>query len=287
MEILKSPKAIAMVTTALFVGSLFWLANTRRVNVLLETDLKEQSLKAESLLSEKLLLQKEIDRFKDQLFSMKDQNRELTALSEKATAQLKRQEADFNRMKKENMSLTQVRKQRLELTALKSQLENELQLLKASYADLQNQNQELNTTVAALQERNRILTEDLGRAMFAAVDYSRVEANKGKSDRLTVKAKRTRKLIANFEVPANFKNLRFRIVNDKGVALTEQDGLYSTSITPSEKTFIASADTEIEGQKLQNVELVYVPKAKLKPGVYTIEILNENLYVESLKVRLK
>jgi DNA repair exonuclease SbcCD ATPase subunit len=286
MENFKSAKAIALVTTALFVASLFWLMNTRRVNSSLESGLEKEKLKSESLLSEKLLLEKEMQKFKDQLFEMKDRNSELSTLVKSTTDKLDKQEADYNRMKKENLSLAQVKKQRQELMAMQSQLENELQSLKSTNANLENKNSELMQAVASLEQRNKVLADDLNRAMFAAVDQSQIQAVKGKNQRLTVKAKRTKKLIANFEVPSNLKSLSFRIVDNKGTTLPVKDGDISAVVAPSDNNYTASSNAETLGNKLQKVEMTYTPKSKLKTGVYTVEILNENLYVGSLKVRL-
>jgi DNA repair exonuclease SbcCD ATPase subunit len=286
MENLKSSKAIAVVTTALMIASLFWLMNTKRVNSSLEEGLQKEKLHAESLLSEKLLLEKDIQKFKDQLLSLKDKNRELDNVVRSTSARLEQQDAEYRRMKKENTSLAQIKKQRQELIALQSQLQNELQTLRSSYSDLESKNNELATTVASLQERNKILADDLNRAMFAAVDQSQIHAVKGKKERLTVRAKRTKKLIASFEVPANLKNLSFRIADSKGNALGTNDGTIAFNAVPSENNYLASTDSEAQGNKLQKVEMVYIPREKLKTGVYTVEILNENLHVGSVKVKL-
>jgi chromosome segregation ATPase len=286
-KILKSSKAIAVVTTTLLVGSMFWLMNTKSVNNSLEAGLQKEKLKSESLLSEKLLLEKEIQKIKDQLFTLKDQNKTYDELVKSTSAKLKSQEAEYNRMKKESLSLAQIKKKRQNLTALKNQLENEVQSLKTSYSELQSKNQELNATIASLSERNKILTDDLNKATFAAIDQSQIQAVKGKAEKLTVRAKRTKKLIANFEVPVNLKNLSFRITDAKGNVLTSNDGTITSAIMPSENSYTASTNTETLGSKLQKVEMVYLPKEKLKTGVYTVEILNENLYVGSLKVKLK
>jgi myosin heavy subunit len=287
MEKLKSSKAIAVVTSALFIASLFWLMNTKRVNSSLEAGLESEKLESESLLSEKLLLEKDVQKFKDQLFSLKDKNSELDNLYKSISTKLKNQESEYSRMRKENMSLAQIKKQRQELTTLQRQLENELQTLKSSYADLEARNNELNGTVASLQERNKILTDDLNRAMFSSIDQSQIHAVKGKAEKLTVRARKTRKLIANFEVPVNLKNLSFRIVDAKGNILTAKDGTIVSSSTPSENNLTASSDSGVQGSALQKVEMIYTPKEKLKTGIYTVEILNENLYVGSLKVKLK
>jgi hypothetical protein len=123
--------------------------------------------------------------------------------------------------------------------------------------------------------------------MFASIDQSQIHAVKGKSEKLTVRAGRTKKLIANFEVPATFENISFRITDSKGNLLTKEDGTTALTSSPSENSYTASSDSEVAEKKFQKVEMVYLPKNKLKTGVYTVEILNENLHVASLKVKLK
>lgn len=285
MQIIKSSKAVALVTTALFVASLFWLMNTKRVNSSLEAGLNDEKLKSEQLLSEKLLLEKDIDKMKGQLVSLKETNLDLNDAINKATARLQAQEADYKRMKRENASLAQIKEQRKALTALQSQLENELLAARNANVELEEKNKELTNSVAMLQEKNRILGNDLNRALFSAVDHSMVQAVK-KSQRLTVKAKRTKKLMAHFEVPSGLKTLSFRITDDRGKVMTEKDGTIVSTITPSEQNVTASTDDNQSINALQKVEMTFVPKARLKSGVYTVEILNDNLYVGSMKLKL-
>lgn len=287
MGILKNSKVVAVVTTTLLISSLFWLMNTKRVNGSLEAGLQKEKLHSEALLSEKLSLEKDMQKFKAQLSTLNNKNTELDKLVSSTSAKLKSQESEYNRMKRQNLSLGQLQKQRQELIALQSQLENDLRELRSSNAELEAKNSDLNAIIASLQERNRILTDDLNKAMFAAVDQSQIQAVRGKAERLTVKAKRTRKLIATFEVPNNLKNLSFRILDSKGKALTQKDGTIASIITPSEGSYTASSDAETSGNRLQRVELSYIAKEKLRTGVYTVEILNDNLYVASLKVKLK
>jgi hypothetical protein len=287
MEKFRNSKAIALVTTALFVTSLFWLMNTKRINSSLEAGLYDQKLKSEQLLSEKLLLEREVQKIKDQFAALRGQNHDLDNLLKNASAQLANRESEYSRMKRENASLAQIKKQRQELIAFQSQLENEIQRLETAHAELVARNMELDRTVMSLEEKNRILMDDLNKQMFAAVDQSQIQAVKGKSEKLTVKAKQTKKLIANFEVPSNLKNLSFRVIDSRGNLLTQNDGTIAANITPSDNNLIASSASDAQGNKLQKVEVLYIPKQRLRTGVYTVEILNENLYIGSLKVKLK
>ena len=257
-----------------------------RVNISLKAGLQEQKLKSETLLSEKLLLEKEIEKVKDQLFALKGRNLDLDNLVKRATATLKEQESEYSRMRKQNASLALVKKQREELSALSAQLENELQTLKSSYADLEARNAELADVVVSLQEKNRVLTDDLNRTAFAAIDQSQIQALRGKREKLTVRAKRTNKLVTTFEVPANLKNLSFRITDSNGNVLGAEQGNIVSAIVPSDNNLTASSDRDVVGNRLQTVEMVYTPKHRLRTGLYTLEVLSENLYVGSVRVKL-
>lgn len=260
---------------------------TKRVNSSLEAGLEKEKLKSETLLSEKLLFEKDLQRIKDQLTRLTGKNEEMDALVRSASAKLQSQELEYNRMKRENTSLHQIKKQRQELTQLNNELQNQLQILNNAYAQLEARNSELEHRVAFLQDQNKTLTDDLNRVVFAAVDQSQIQAVKGKNEKLTIKAKQTKKLLASFDVASNLKNLSFRIMDATGSVLTQSQGSIAYTTTPSENNFMASADHASSGTGLQRVDLSFTPKQRLKTGVYTIEILNDNLYVGSLRVKLK
>jgi myosin heavy subunit len=286
MKNLNNPKAFALMSTALLVASLFWLLSTKRVNSSLESGWQNEKLKSEQLLSEKLQLEKEIQKFKDQLVSLRDRNTDLDNLVRNVNNELQKSEADFNRLRKENLSLVQIRKQRQELVDLQNKLQNELASLRAAYTAMESKNLDLSNTVAHLEARNKLLSDELNKAMFAAVDQSQIQALKG-TDKLTVRARKTKKLVANFEIPSHLRNLSFRIIDSNGRALTSKDGTISSTVTPSDNSYTASSEAGVTGNRLQNVEMIFMPGAKLKGGIYTLEILNENLYVGSLKLKLK
>jgi hypothetical protein len=287
MEKVKSAKAVAIITTTLLVTSLVWLMNTKSVNGSLQAGLKDEKLKSESLLSEKLSLEKDILKMKDQILLLKGENIEFDKLVNATMAKLNSQQSDYNRMKKENLGLAQLKKQKQELIALQSKLENELQSLRDENSSLSSENHDLITTVASLKERNKILTDDLNRSMFSMLDQSQIQAVKGKSERLTVKAKRTKKLVADFDIPASLINLSFKVLDAKGNVLSPEAGTIISSVMPATENLLASTENNSAGNRFQKVKVNYTPSTKLKSGIYTIEVLSENLHVGSMKVRLK
>lgn len=287
MEKLNSSKVIATITTVFLLASLFWLLSSRRSAASLESELQKEKLEAETLLSEKLLAEKELARLKEQTIELTGKKQDLELQLQSVSASLEKRDADFSRMTRENRSLAQLRKERAELVAMQNQLQNDLQASRASYDGLKKENEELNSTVALLQERNRLLSEDLNRSLLSAIDQSLINATKRNDGKLTIKANRTKKIAASFDVPANFNNLNYRIVDSNGNVLSANDGTITSKTTPSDKNLVASSTPSAEGSKLQKAEMVFIPTKKLKTGVYRVEVSNDNLYVGSLNVKLK
>lgn len=287
MNTLKNPKAIALVTTALCMASIVWLMSTQSVNRNLESNLEQEKLRSESMLSQKLLLDKDIEKLRGQLASLKGSNSELDKFVRNAEARLSSQEAELKKMKYQNASLVQIKKQREDLLGIQKELEHQLTSLQSSYHDLENRNMELSNTIAQLQTQNRRLSDDLNRVMVAAIDRSQVQAVKGKKEKLTVKARQTQKLIANFEVPASLDKISFRILDARGNQLSDKLGTVSSNVQSADGNVMASAAGLAVGNGLQKVTMEYTPKVRMHSGVYTVEILNDNLYLGSMNVKLR
>lgn len=284
MIALNTSKGIAIVTTALFSASVLWIAGVRHINASLETRLEHERLKSEELLSEKLKLEKDLLKTKNQLFTLQDRNLALENAVTNAKAKLEIREAEFKRTQNEMRSLVYLRSQR---NQIQNDLKSELEATKADYFELEAKNRELRNEVAGLQERNVLLAGDLSKSMLAVLDQSQVNAVKGNAEKLTVRAGRTKKLVAIFEVPDDLKSLTFRIFDPNGNLLTQEDGLVASKSTSQENGYVASANTGVRNHALQKVEMTFIPHGKLKSGVYTVEISNANLYVGSLKAKLQ
>lgn len=286
MTALKNPKGIATVSTALLIASLLLLMGTKSINSTLESNLEHEKLRSESLLSEKLLLAKDLEKIKGHLSKLKGINAELDEVVKSTQSKVASQEQQLKTLRKDNASLAEIKKQRNELLRLEKDLEAQLLVAKTSMADLHLRNEALSQTIAQLQEQNRILNNDLNRVMVTSLDHLQVQAVRGKKDRLTVRARKTNKLIASFEVPASLQDISFRIIGPDGSRLTEKQGLILSQATASVNNVLASANGQgVDG--LQNIRMEYVPKIKLESGVYSVEILNDSLYVGSVNVKLR
>lgn len=286
MTTLNNPRTIAIATTVLCVASLFWLLSTQRVNSSLQSTLEQEKLRSEALLSEKLLLEKDIEKAKSQLSSLRGINEELDQVVRTTEAKFAARELELKKLKKQNASLEDLRKQRQALLKIQSDLERELASVRSAFSGLESENQILSQKLAQLQEQNGILMNDLNRAVLASMDRTQVQTVKGRKERLTVRARKTDKLIASFDVPGSFRNISFRVLDGNGKLMTDKEGTIVSHTVPSANNAVASAEN-YSVESVQKVHMEYLPKVKLRSGVYTVEILNDNLYVGSVNVKLR
>lgn len=286
-EISKSTKVVAGVVITLLVISLVGMVMLYNSNGELQGNLNAEKLKGESILSQKLILEKDLAKFKSQIESLKGTNSNLDKELALASARLTAKEAEFKKVQNENLSLKQLKKQHTELLALQKEWENSMASMKSKIQTLESEKNDMSKAIASLEERNKLLTEDLHKSQLAFLDYSQLETLK-KNNKLTASARNTKKLKATFEVPSNLKEISFKITDPSGKVLTEKEGTIASRIVTDGKNYTASVASYAETAKsLKHMEMVYLTNKKLKPGIYKIEVLSENLYVSSLQVRLK
>lgn len=284
---MNNSKILAATATLLLCGSVFWAGSVYRTNVRLEQGLNDERLKTEATLSEKLALEKQIDKLKKDIIAYQGKNAAIDRQLAEASKKLNLKSAELQRMQNDYKSLTDLRKQYNELKQLKESLDSQVAQLNASMNKLQKENQELGSRVALLQKENGTLTEDLASARSAAINQGRVEATK-KSEKLTVTAKRAKKLTASFKVPASIAgNLDFKIMNPDGRPLTASDGTIVSKVIDRPEDMSASLNATTFAGGTKEVQMIFEPKIKLAPGIYTIEVLNNKIPSGSLQVRLR
>lgn len=281
--------AAATVTVLLFL-SLTGLVIMNGNNNALSDGLNNEKLKSERMLSEKLLLDKEIAKLKESITSLTGKNAELDKVLANASAKVEKKEQEVARLKKENASLKQFQKQYADLVKIKEDLDRQLTSLSSSIQSLTMEKDALNRTIADLTLKNKSLADELNSMQLAMLDDIRIDAIK-KNKMTTVAARKTRKLEMNFIVPANkfSDNLQFRIIDPKGTQLTSNDGTMTYSVAEDSPVYTASlSNDQMYFSQSKQIKLEYVPKNKLKAGIYKIEVLNtENAYMGSLQVKLR
>ena len=279
-------KIIAATSTALFFVALIAMMIIHDSNRSLEEMLNGAKLKNEATLSEKLSLDKEIKNYKAQLASLQGKNAELDKYLATANADLAKKEKEL----KADVRSQSNAKELANLRKMRADLENQVSALIAQIANLEGANSDLTQQIASLNSKNQELksNNDLMKA-FAANNY-RMEASRGKSEKLTVVARKTKRLKMGFDLPQNVvENVQFKIQTPDGKVIDKQeDGLTATLMDIEDGSdLIASLEPMGSFEVTRRIEMKYEPKKKLSKGVYTIDIYNGETYMVSCQVKLR
>lgn len=274
-----SALAIAIVLTGVFI-----VGKNRA-----ERNLDKEKIKSEKLLSEKIQLDEKLANMKTQLSTLNNKNAHLDKVVAERNQQLQKNEAEIKRLFSENASLSSLKKKVKELEELQDQINNEMNQMSLTCNALTEEKEKLNELLSA--SRIEINSLEVNNAILKALmtDNYRVEAVKGKNDKLTVNARRTDKLIVSFDMPANITSgLHFKIVDPKGDEFSSMSGNAVSLNTTSNNDYLLASAGNFPGQYgTSRSELVYIPEHKLEKGVYVIKIYYDNDYKGSTQIRLK
>jgi predicted nucleic acid-binding Zn-ribbon protein len=289
-NLLKSPKTAAIAATIIFIGLASFLAMEINVNDSLKNDLDAEKLKSEQILSEKLALEKNIQKFRAELKSLEGKNSGLDNIIKETTVKLDKKEQEIKNLNKQNSSLFKFKKQYEELALIRNQLDQQIADLNATIRTLRTDNEGLNKTIIALQLKNKDLLDENSSLRVASFNEGRIETVRGSKDKLTVSSKKTQKLNAIFNVPASTGELNFKIIDSNGKMLGTKEGGISSRVIENNTSgsYTAGVNSAITpNTAMKKIEMEYIPKEKLSPGIYTVEVLDKNLHIGSLQVRLK
>jgi len=132
----------------------------------------------------------------------------------------------------------------------------------------------LNSDKLALEQQSASLRAEMERMANdqAAVDNSLTQAFRGKHERLTVLAKRTRKLQLSMVLPPSVaKQASYIITTPDGQVIKGDDPSVSV-ITSSQPGAMLASGGKGATPGADQVKLVYIPKKRLKAGMYKIEV---------------
>lgn len=127
----------------------------------------------------------------------------------------------------------------------------------------------------ALQNENTGLHDELDRAARnkAFIDASLTEAFRGKKARLTVLARKARKLQVSMVLPTcTAHDARYVLTGPDGEVIQGDAPGMSIIQRPSEGQRTAATNGVGGGGDTEDVKLVYTPRKKLKPGLYKMEV---------------
>jgi len=285
-QIIKTKTVLITVTAvAIILAAFIFYANHS-----LKGQLHKEKIKSEALLSEKLNLEKSIEKFNKDLASLQGKNVQLDKVVKETRDKLAKKESEIRKLMAENASSLDLKKKNAELEALRDKLEKDISSLNLKMNQLISENKRFSDQLTSTKTKNEslVVQNALLEAMLA--DNYRVEALKGKHDKLTVAAKRTNKLMVSFDIPSDVGNkLFFKIITPDGKELSSKnDKSAAIEFFDQNKNLMASLTGLASGsQNAKRAELIYKPEQKLMKGVYTFNVYDGENYLGSIQMRLK
>jgi len=281
-------RMVAVIFTLLFITSLGILGYHVKLSRTTQQALAQEKLKSESLLSEKLDLDKQLKIVKDEMVSLQGKNKELDKFLAEANQKVTAKEQVISRLAKENASLQAFKKENGEIKKIREELYTKVEQLSKTNAQLTKELDGLNKTLAGLKEENSKLTAELNKqSANPSTSNFRVESFKKRSDRLTVKARKTNSVMVSFDIEnadkANYEKYRLILRKPEGGDIA---GKQKITFATAPKQLTASTQEAPRQVSKDRVNIAFTPSQKLEQGIYTLFIYDGNALLGSAQVRL-
>jgi myosin heavy subunit len=286
-------KQIALIGGALLfllLSGIFFFGNRS-----LRSDLKQERITSEALLSEKLMMEKSLAKANQDLREMQGSNEKLEKRIAEINREIEEREDRLKRLTADNSALRRSASRVKDLEANIEKLNAELASLNTRLADLRAESErhrlsshELQGRLDAMErEKEQMQTANTILRAMAGNNY-RVEAVRGKNEKLTVNARRTQKLIYTFDLPGDVPaNLSFTIKTPDNKKFNSSGShLASIVVTENSNNFFASTAV-LPKTGTRNVEMIYTRDERLQRGVYEFEVFNDNKYIGTTRLRLR
>jgi myosin heavy subunit len=285
MEKIGKGGAVIIALSMLSVGAI-WVGV--RNNDQLNAQLRDQKLKTEQSLAEKLSYIKDLKKSNEKLASMESTNASLTRLLDEKNREIAMKEAalrnnpDAATTKRLQGELNQLLKEKEGYVLTQQTLNDELARLREENKSLMAANVDLNKDKSELQANLEI-------AKSLTTENMELSAIKGRKEKLTVVARRTKKLEVGFDVPAGVaQSVRFVLHSPDGKVIEQSDSRMTKTINDETGAIYASI-SPLSGiyEQSKRVELCYKPEKKLEKGTYVVQIFNGETRLGSCRVFLR
>ena len=283
------------VLAALLLGSSIYYWN-KSGDLLKEKNKTE--LKADSLLSVKYELERNIKQISNdlnaQLAEATTQNEQLETRVESVQNKLQGKDNLLSKIRHQNAtSVSQLNTQIAQLEGVRTSLQAELTQAKGQHQQSLADNTNLKNTTTALEGKIKSLgTELAAMKALVTVDNFRVDVRKP-NEKLTAKAKKTRKLQISFTLPALWKT-----DGDQTVYLSITD-LKNNPVDGAMRTEtiqvggsalqipVHAVKTVDFSNNPQQVTIDYEPASKVESGVYKVKAYTKDSYLGSTEFGLR
>ncbi len=278
---------IAIIAIALIASGVTIVRNSK-----LKGKLNDEKIRSEALLSEKLQLAKSVEKLSGDLSRMEKLNADFTSKIEALEKQLEQKSAEIKRINANQAALRAARAKVKELENSVAKLSSDLETAKANAEREKNklaaENQNLNDKVSALQKEIEQLKASTTILRAMASNNHRVEAVRGKNDRLTVRAGRAQRLVFAFELPNDIEtNLSFNLTTPDGKKISSKSNQNAiVNISPRTNNFFEQ-NPILGNVGTKTIEIVYKREEKLAKGTYVFDVYNNEKYIGSSRFRLR
>jgi hypothetical protein len=272
---MKNP-AVSMLLGIFLLGAVSLLFVAKNANERLDKDLRMTKSNADSLLKVAGSFDAGIKRVKSQNDSLSVKNEELKKSLEQTGSKLAVKDGEIWRTKK---AADETSKKYNDLVSSQKNSEKQIAALKALNDQFGKENKNLMSRFQSLTDDNKQLNDRLLFAIASAKDNILMEST-NKRGKLDVKGKKVRKIVATLNLQSEMKNPAFRIFDPNGVPLPDEIGSFDI------KRINEKSTNSLSGNSMK-IELSYLLSKKIGPGLYKIEMLNENKHLGNLLVRFR
>ncbi len=292
MKTIKKEQFIAGGAVILLIAALIGTGIFYSANKSLSKNLNNEKLKTEMMLSEQLALQKEMETFRNRINSLNGLNAELNKVLAVTSQKLSEKEAEMNKIVRENGNIKTLKKQLAELTQMKKDFEGQVLALNQTIQKLNNEKNALNQMIASLKDENKQMAANLAILSSITTDNYLVETTKkgflSNNEKLTVVAKRAKKMTVSFKVPENMvEDISFKLTKPDGTRIEGKGNGIACKVIDGDANLTASLSGGGTISVSKKIEMTWEPKEKQKPGIYKIEMYNRDKYVGTINARLR
>ena len=253
-------------------------------------NLNAEMVRTETLASEKAKLLGEIDQLKNDQNSLTGRYDSAQKSIASAESRVIERDRRINTLRRDNTALEVDRKTLADLQTEKAELDKTHNTLQQEYEKALAQNKELQNSFTQLEAQHKDISSQFLQARLYTTDNFQAYGSRGKEkEKLTICARRTKKLNVNFDVPENLKDpVTFTILTPGGETITPEDAGLSWTFQPELQNLTASL-TGILGdlENPRKVDFKYEAKEKLAKGEYKIQLFSNNLNIGNCRLILR
>jgi Skp family chaperone for outer membrane proteins len=275
---------VAVIVLLLFTAGYAFISQSKT-----KQSLNDEKLRSEKLLSEKLCYEKDLDRLNTDIAELKADSDAGSKLLAETETRLAESENSRNALTREVKSLRATKREFETLKTQKEALDREYAGMQRAHEKLLAENSLMQKSVTELEAGKNDLLEKLNNNELYDADNYIAYGTRGKKDKLSLRASRTKKLVVNFDVPQSLTEaISFRLTTPSGTTVTPDDKSLSWNVMPDPASYTASLTAvAVESGQSRQVVLSYAPTEKLMEGEYKIGIECNGRNIGNCRLRLQ